>query len=115
MTRISVSPSDAQIKVPANRDRAAARPLPKRLGDGGDDGLSFPDSALSGRLPSHRWPRRLLLDEHPVQLLEIVVIEKPADHNRWEERSGYAAITPPSPAMNSRRRICNPQVSKVAP
>jgi hypothetical protein len=32
--------------------------------------------------PSHGWRRRLLLDERPVQLPEIGVVEKPADHVR---------------------------------
>jgi hypothetical protein len=40
------------------------------------------DLASCGRPPSHRWRRRLLLDQHPVQLSKIALIEKPADHVR---------------------------------
>ena len=45
---------------------------------------SFRDPALPGRLQSHRWRRRLLFDRHTVQLLEITIIEKPADHVRQD-------------------------------
>jgi hypothetical protein len=38
--------------------------------------LLFADPALPSRLPSHRSGGLLLLDQHPVQLPEIVVIEK---------------------------------------
>jgi hypothetical protein len=45
-------------------------------------GSRFADPPLISRLPSHRWRRRLLLDQRPVQLLEIVAIKEPADHVR---------------------------------
>jgi hypothetical protein len=38
--------------------------------------------APGARLASHRWRRRLCPDQHPVQLPEIAVIEKPTDHAR---------------------------------
>jgi hypothetical protein len=38
------------------------------------------DNGHKSYSPSHRWRRRLLLDQHPVQLPEIAVIEKRADH-----------------------------------
>jgi hypothetical protein len=44
--------------------------------------LLFADPTLGGRLSSHRWRRRLLLDQHPVQLPQLIVIKKPADHVR---------------------------------
>lgn len=43
-------------------------------------GSRFADPPLRSRPPSHRWRGRLLLDQHLVQLAEIAVIDKPADH-----------------------------------
>jgi hypothetical protein len=58
---------------------------------------SFPDSAFSGRPPSHRWRGRLLLDQHPVQLPEIAVIEQPANHVR-RDQPPLSRLSPLSPA-----------------
>ena len=40
------------------------------------------DAPLYRRTPSHRWRWRLLLNQHAVQLREIAIIEKPANHVR---------------------------------
>jgi hypothetical protein len=39
---------------------------------------------MTANPPSHRWRRRLLLDEHLVQLPEIAVIQEAAQHVRWD-------------------------------
>jgi hypothetical protein len=44
----------------------------------------FANPTLCGRPPSNRGRRRLLLDQHPLQLPKITVIEQPADHVRGD-------------------------------
>jgi hypothetical protein len=46
----------------------------------------FASPTLAGRGPPYRWRTRLLFEKHPLELSEIAIIEKPADHVRRDLR-----------------------------
>jgi hypothetical protein len=68
---------------------SVALPLRVRRAVSHDRGVGKARPALCEGLPAHRWRRRPVFDQHPLQLPEIAVTEKPANRVRWD----VAALT----------------------
>ena len=103
------------IGIQAGRDqverRAARRNASSQLS-------WFACPTLSSCSTPHRRRRRLLFEKHPLELLEIAIIEKPADHVRRDLRGADRVKLMPGHELESsigtRQRSLDTPVEKVA-
>jgi hypothetical protein len=103
------------IGIQAGRDqverRAARRNASSQLS-------WFACPTLSSCSTPHRRRRRLLFEKHPLELLEIAIIEKPADHVRRDLRGADRVKLMPGhefeSSIGTRQRSFETRVEKVA-